>query len=168
MPGELVHWCLVPGGSDSALTSFFANISFKVRNLLESNDFNLLNIEGNVYGPYTLDGDAADYSSGSSFVRDSVEIADDDIYYPDYDAVVAIHSGPGGESSGNSDDIWSAHWPTLTISTDDEDENGNDHLVDGIKSGASAVLAASIFHYGTYSVNEAKQYLALKDIPVRI
>ena len=43
-----------------------------------------------------------------------------------------------------------------------------DHLVDGIKSGASAVLAASIFHYGTYSVKEAKQYLASKDIPVRI
>ena len=43
-----------------------------------------------------------------------------------------------------------------------------DHLADGIKSGASAVLAASIFHYGTYSVNEAKQYLASKDIPVRI
>ena len=42
------------------------------------------------------------------------------------------------------------------------------HLVDGIKSGASAVLAASIFHYGTYSVQEAKQYLASKDIPVRI
>ena len=43
-----------------------------------------------------------------------------------------------------------------------------DHLVDGIKSGASAVLAASIFHYGTYSVNEAKQYLDSKGIPVRI
>jgi cyclase len=43
-----------------------------------------------------------------------------------------------------------------------------DHLVDGIKSGASAVLAASIFHYGTYSINQAKQYLASKDIPVRI
>ena len=43
-----------------------------------------------------------------------------------------------------------------------------DHLVDGIKSGASAVLAASIFHYGTYSVSEVKQYLASKDIPVRI
>ena len=42
-----------------------------------------------------------------------------------------------------------------------------DHLVDGIKSGASAGLAASVFHYGTYSVNEAKQYLASKDIPVR-
>ena len=43
-----------------------------------------------------------------------------------------------------------------------------DHLVDGVKSGASAVLAASIFHYGTYSINDAKQYLASKDIPVRI
>ena len=43
-----------------------------------------------------------------------------------------------------------------------------DHLVEGIESGASAVLAASIFHYGTYSVKQAKQYLASKDIPVRI
>ena len=44
-----------------------------------------------------------------------------------------------------------------------------DHLVDGIKSGnASAVLAASIFHYGKHSVKEAKQYLDSKGIPVRI
>ncbi len=43
-----------------------------------------------------------------------------------------------------------------------------EHLVDGIKSGASAVLAASIFHYGSYSINEAKKYLASKNIPVRI
>ena len=43
-----------------------------------------------------------------------------------------------------------------------------DHLAEGIKSGASAVLAASIFHYGTYSVKQAKQYLASKNIPVRI
>ena len=44
-----------------------------------------------------------------------------------------------------------------------------DHLVDGIKLGnASAVLAASIFHYGTHSINEAKQYLDSKGIPVRI
>jgi len=43
-----------------------------------------------------------------------------------------------------------------------------DHLVEGIKSGkASAVLAASIFHYGKYSVKEAKQYLESKGIPVR-
>ena len=44
-----------------------------------------------------------------------------------------------------------------------------DHLVDGIKLGnASAVLAASIFHYGKYSVKEAKEYLNSKGIPVRI
>ena len=44
-----------------------------------------------------------------------------------------------------------------------------DHLVDGIKLGkASAVLAASIFHYGKYSVKEAKQYLDSKGIPIRI
>ena len=35
-----------------------------------------------------------------------------------------------------------------------------DHLVDGIKFGnASAVLAASIFHYGKHSIKEAKEYL---------
>ena len=44
-----------------------------------------------------------------------------------------------------------------------------DHLVDGIKIGnASAVLAASIFHYGKYTVKEAKEYLNSKGIPVRI
>jgi len=43
-----------------------------------------------------------------------------------------------------------------------------DHLVEGIKIGnASAVLAASIFHYGKHSVLEAKQYLESKGIPVR-
>ena len=44
-----------------------------------------------------------------------------------------------------------------------------DHFVEGIKLGnASAVLAASIFHYGKYSVREAKEYLDSKGIPVRI
>jgi cyclase len=44
-----------------------------------------------------------------------------------------------------------------------------DHLVDGIKLGnVSAVLAASIFHYGKHSVQEAKEYLDSKGIPVRI
>ena len=44
-----------------------------------------------------------------------------------------------------------------------------EHLVDGIKLGkASAVLAASIFHYGKYSIKEAKEYLDSKGIAVRI
>jgi|TARA_B100001540_G_scaffold162066_1_gene143404 cyclase len=43
------------------------------------------------------------------------------------------------------------------------------HLVDGIKVGkASAVLAASIFHYGKHSIKDAKEYLDSKGIPVRI
>lgn len=44
-----------------------------------------------------------------------------------------------------------------------------DHLVDGVKIGhASAVLAASIFHFGDYSVGEAKRYMAAADIPMRL
>ena len=43
-----------------------------------------------------------------------------------------------------------------------------DHLVDGIiKGGASAVLAASIFHFGTYTINEAKCYMQQHNIHVR-
>jgi imidazole glycerol-phosphate synthase subunit HisF len=44
-----------------------------------------------------------------------------------------------------------------------------EHLREGIKIGkASAVLAASIFHFGEYTILEAKQYLDSKGIPVRI
>jgi cyclase len=44
-----------------------------------------------------------------------------------------------------------------------------DHLVEGINAGhASAVLAASIFHFGTYRIGEAKAYLAKAGIPVRM
>ncbi|TDQ61823.1 cyclase [Maritalea mobilis] len=44
-----------------------------------------------------------------------------------------------------------------------------DHLVDGVKIGhASAVLAASIFHFGTYSIGEAKRYMAEQGVPVRL
>ena len=44
-----------------------------------------------------------------------------------------------------------------------------DHLVDGIsKGGASAVLAASIFHFGTYTIREAKEHMAKAGIPMRL
>jgi cyclase len=43
------------------------------------------------------------------------------------------------------------------------------HLVEGIRvGGASAVLAASIFHYGAFSIKEAKKYLYENKVPVRI
>ncbi len=43
-----------------------------------------------------------------------------------------------------------------------------EHLEEGIQSGASAVLAASIFHFKTHSIKEAKKFLQSKNIPVRI
>ncbi len=44
-----------------------------------------------------------------------------------------------------------------------------DHLVDGItKGGADAVLAASIFHFGEFTVPEAKRYMAEQGIEVRL
>lgn len=44
-----------------------------------------------------------------------------------------------------------------------------DHLADAIlRAGADAVLAASIFHYGEYSIREAKEFLRSKGIPVRL
>ena len=43
------------------------------------------------------------------------------------------------------------------------------HLYDGITSGgASAVLAASIFHYGEQSIKDVKEYLNSKKVPVRL
>ena len=44
-----------------------------------------------------------------------------------------------------------------------------DHLVDGVKNGhASAVLAASIFHFGTYTIGDAKKHMAAAGIAVRL
>ena len=43
-----------------------------------------------------------------------------------------------------------------------------DHLVEGIRDGhATAVLAASIFHFGEYRIGEVKAHLAARGIPVR-
>jgi cyclase len=44
-----------------------------------------------------------------------------------------------------------------------------DHLVEGIRDGhAAAVLAASIFHFGTYTIGEAKRHMHANGIPVRM
>jgi cyclase len=44
-----------------------------------------------------------------------------------------------------------------------------DHLVAGIRDGhASAVLAASIFHFGEYTVRQAKEYMARAGLPMRL
>ncbi|MGC2409476.1 MAG: imidazole glycerol phosphate synthase subunit HisF [Methyloceanibacter sp.] len=44
-----------------------------------------------------------------------------------------------------------------------------DHMVEGVREGhASAVLAASIFHYGEHSIGEAKRHMAAAGLPVRL
>ncbi len=44
-----------------------------------------------------------------------------------------------------------------------------DHLVDGVRDGhASAVLAASIFHFGTFTIAQAKAHMAAAGVPVRM
>ena len=44
-----------------------------------------------------------------------------------------------------------------------------DHLVEGVREGhASAVLAASIFHFGQYTLQEAKEHMSAAGIPVRL
>ena len=75
-----------------------------------------------------------------------------------------------GTQSGYDIDLMSMISSSVNIPVIASGGVGNlDHLVEGIKNGkASAVLAASIFHYGKYSIKEAKEYLDLKGIPVRI
>lgn len=44
-----------------------------------------------------------------------------------------------------------------------------EHLVEGIRDGgATAVLAASIFHFGEFTIREAKEYMAKSGLPVRL
>ena len=75
-----------------------------------------------------------------------------------------------GTQAGYDIDLMSAISSKVNIPVIASGGVGNlDHLVDGIKLGhASAVLAASIFHYGKYSIKDAKEYLDSKGIPVRI
>ena len=75
-----------------------------------------------------------------------------------------------GTQVGYDIELMSKISTTVNIPTIASGGVGNlDHLVEGIKLGkASAVLAASIFHYGKYSIKEAKEYLISKEVPIRI
>jgi cyclase len=44
-----------------------------------------------------------------------------------------------------------------------------DHFVEGVtRGGASAVLAASVFHFGTFTIGEVKRHMAMAGVPVRL
>ena len=46
--------------------------------------------------------------------------------------------------------------------------NGSEHMVSAFRAGASAVLAASIFHYGRFTVGDIKQSLKESGVHVRL
>ena len=75
-----------------------------------------------------------------------------------------------GTQVGYDIELMSKISSTVNIPTIASGGVGNlDHLAEGIKLGkASAVLAASIFHYGKYTIKEAKEYLMSKNVPIRI
>jgi len=75
-----------------------------------------------------------------------------------------------GQKSGFDLALTRAVTDTLEIPVIASGGVGNlQHLADGVKlGGADAVLAASIFHFGEYTVRQAKQFMAEQDIEVRL
>jgi len=75
-----------------------------------------------------------------------------------------------GTRSGFDLELTRAFSDALTVPVIASGGVGNlDHLAEGIEQGhADAVLAASVFHYGEYTVRQAKEHLARRGIEVRI
>ena len=74
-----------------------------------------------------------------------------------------------GQRAGYDLELTSAISESVTVPVIASGGAGNlEHLYQAITAGkADAVLAASIFHYQTYSIRQAKNYLAEKGVPVR-
>ncbi|CAA9434639.1 MAG: Imidazole glycerol phosphate synthase cyclase subunit HisF, partial [uncultured Rubrobacteraceae bacterium] len=45
---------------------------------------------------------------------------------------------------------------------------GPEHMISAVRAGAGAVLAASIFHFGEYSIREVKEHMMRAGIPIRL
>jgi len=75
-----------------------------------------------------------------------------------------------GQKSGFDLDLTRAVADSISIPVIASGGVGNlQHLVDGVKEGhASAVLAASIFHFGTHTIDQAKKAMDEAGIPVRL
>jgi len=75
-----------------------------------------------------------------------------------------------GQKDGYDLELLRAISDTVSIPVIASGGAGNlDHMYDALHEGHSdAVLAASIFHFGEYTVTEAKQYLSDRGLPVRL
>ena len=77
-----------------------------------------LNLQGDVFGPFTLPGDKCDYGENGNrdVFDDTIDEADPSVNFGPYDAFVVIHAGQGYESGGDSCAIWShqrgGNWQT--------------------------------------------------------
>jgi immune inhibitor A len=90
---------------------------------------NLVNIEGEVVGPYQMPMTLAQYANGASgtgstspnartMARDAAEASNSDVNFAPYDndgngyvdAFIVIHAGQGAEVTGSANDIWSHKW----------------------------------------------------------
>lgn len=89
----------------------------------------LIDIQGEIAGPYTLPKTIKEYANGASgtggtapnartMARDAAELANVDINFSPYDnngdgfvdAYIVVHAGRGGEETGSKNDIWSHKW----------------------------------------------------------
>jgi len=75
-----------------------------------------------------------------------------------------------GTKTGFDNDLLKTITSKLSIPVIASGGVGNlEHMYEGVSiGGASALLAASIFHFGEYRIEDVKRYLADKNIPVRI
>ncbi len=100
-----------------------------VRDFYQEATNGLIDIQGQVVGPFKLPQKLADYANGASgmgqeapnartMARDAVEAADPSVSFGPYDndgngfvdAFIVVHAGSGGEQTGKGGDIWSHKW----------------------------------------------------------
>ena len=114
------------------------------------------------WGIYTHGGRRAAGIDAVSFAREAERRGAGEILLTGMDA--------DGTKAGFNLELTRAVADSVTIPVIASGGVGNlDHLVEGVtKGGASAVLAASIFHFGEYTIREAKEHMARAGIPVRL
>ena len=114
------------------------------------------------WGIYTHGGRRAAGIDAVSFAREAERRGAGEILLTGMDA--------DGTKAGFNLELTRAVAESVTIPVIASGGVGNlDHLVEGVtKGGASAVLAASIFHFGEYTIREAKEHMARAGIAVRL
>ncbi len=126
-------------------------------------------VTGTVYGPYTLPQTNAYYTGGSygmgnypnnaqKFVEDAVAAADPFVDFSQFDAngngavdgLFIIHSGPGAEQTGNTNDIWSHAWTFSSPSRDGKILHN--YAIEPEQQGTSAIPIGVFCHEAGHSL----------------